>query len=472
MKDLMESIKDGDNILLTGGAGVGKTYQTNSIIEYLMANKIKFAVTAMTGLASQHLNFGMTIHRFLSIGNKTNINDLDELLCQSYFTDNLDSICHVKAIIIDEVSMMRPDFLELFDGVLKEARRLYNIKNNKLFDSSESLPFGGYQLIFVGDFCQLPPVVKSEEKLKYKWIFQHPIFISAKFRVFNLTEIKRTNDVIFSENLNKLRVGYYDESALDMLIKRVDKPLKKEGTVLMSKVNGVKYYNSQRLKHHSGDEIDLKGHFVVRDEIKDFEKKVKSLYFTAINESGLDKEINLKVGSRVMILSNNTLMNYSNGSQGILLGTKFFDEKNCTFTNKAGHIFDLDYKYFGECLHILLDNNENVIVPKKPYYIYGCSFDNKGKRLADIIYYQYPVTLGYAVSIHKSQGMSLDNMILDCANIFADGQFYVGISRAKSLEGLSIMNFNQNYIRADLDAVDFYINISQMNNGDIYNGGI
>jgi ATP-dependent DNA helicase PIF1 len=468
MKSIFQCVDDCDNILLTGGAGVGKTYHTNKIIEHLRLKGRKFAVCAMTGLASQHLHFGMTIHRFLGVGGRTSKNEMSDLLDSGYFNNNLDSICHVSAIIIDEISMMRSDFFELLDAVLVEARSRFNIISGKRIDLNCDVPFGGYQLIFVGDFCQLPPVVPGNESVPFNWVFQHPLFTRAKFRVFNLTETKRTSDSLFATTLNKIRVGHCDQVAYDMIWNRVDAKVGGDATILMSRVQGVKDYNEARLKAHDGDSLLLSGTVSVREDLKGFDKVVKRLYFNSIKESGLEKEILLKVGCKVMLLTNNPEMHFSNGSQGIVLGTKKFDALNNIFISRSGKSYDLDYKYFGECLHIHLDNGEDVVVPKKPYHVYGHTFDENGKRMTDATFWQYPVTLGYAVSIHKSQGMSLDRVILDCKSIFADGQFYVGLSRARSLEGLSVLNFHPGYIRANHEAVDFYLNISTKAPGDYY----
>lgn len=468
MKALMQALNDGDNLLLTGGAGVGKTYHTNKIIEHLRTQGKKFAVCAMTGLASQHLHFGMTIHRFLGIGGKTKKEDLGALLDSATFNENLDSICHVSAIIIDEVSMMRSDFLELMDATLVEARARYNLLLGKRIDYKCDQPFGGYQLILVGDFCQLPPVVPNNESVPCRWVFQHKLFHDGKFRIYNLLETKRTSDPDFANTLNKIRVGFCDKDAYEMIWSRTDAPIEGEGTILMSKVQGVKDYNEIRLNAHPGETLKLSGNVTIREELQGFDNVVKRLYFNAIKESSLEKEITLKVGCKVMLLSNNPDMNYSNGSQGIVLGMKKFDNLNNIFTSKTGIVHELDYKYFCECLHIELDGGEDIVVPKKPFNIFGHEFDENGRRKIDATFWQYPVTLGYAVSIHKSQGMSLDRMILDCKNIFADGQFYVGLSRARSLKGLSILNFHQGYVKADMDAVNFYLKISEFKQGDIY----
>jgi hypothetical protein len=468
MKDLIKAIDDGDNILLTGGAGVGKTYHTNKIIEHLKRKGRKFAVCAMTGLASQHLHFGMTIHRFLGIGGKTKKEDLADLVDNVTFNENLDSVCHVSAIIIDEVSMMRSDFLELMDATLIEARTRLNLMTGQRIDYKCDLPFGGYQIIMVGDFCQLPPVVPEDETVPCRWVFQHNLFMQAKFRIYNLLETKRTSDPAFANTLNKIRVGFCDETAYDMIWSRADAKIDGEGTILMSRVQGVKDYNQRRLNAHTGELLKLSGNVTIREELQGFDNVVKKLYFNAIKESSLEKELVLKVGCKIMLLANNPEMNYSNGTQGIVIGTKKFDALNSVFTSKTGLIHELDYKYYGECLHIQLDGGEDIVVPKKPFNIYGHEFDENGRRKVDATFWQYPVTLGYAVSIHKSQGMSLDRMILDCKNIFADGQFYVGLSRARSLEGLSVLNFHKDYVKADNDAVNFYLKIGQMKQGEIY----
>ena len=131
-KPLLQALEDGDNILLTGGAGVGKTYHTNKLIEHLHKTGRKFAVTALTGLASQHLHMGMTIHRFLGVGNKSSVSDIGDLKESSAFYEAMDMMKEVSAIFIDEVSMKRPDFFELMDLVLRMSRKRINVKAAKI----------------------------------------------------------------------------------------------------------------------------------------------------------------------------------------------------------------------------------------------------------------------------------------------------------------------------------------------------
>jgi hypothetical protein len=467
-KTLIQAIDDNNNILLTGGAGVGKTYHTNQIIAHLKKRGKKFAVCAMTGLASQHLDFGMTIHRFLGVGGHTKKNDIFELTERKDFLKNLDSIFHISTIIIDEVSMMRSDFLELMDEVLKFMRLRASITNNIMADPRVYQPFGGYQMIFVGDFLQLPPVVPEDEEVPYKWIFQSPLFIEARFRVYCLKETKRTSDPKFANALNKLRVGYCDDETYEMIWGRTEAVLDGEATVLMSRVKSVEEFNKQRLLNEPGTMHTLSGIISVREELKCDDKLVRKLYSQILKEVPVEKSIDVKLGCRVMLLANNPTMGYMNGSQGILKDIVQIQSEYPVWTNNQGITIDLDYTYFGECLHVLLDDGRDVLVSKKAYKLYGNSFDDEGRRLADLVFFQFPITLGYAVSIHKSQGMSLDRMILDCSKIFADGQLYVGVSRARSLAGMSVLNFHRDYIKADQDAVDFYLKIGTYKQGQIY----
>jgi len=470
MKEIIQAVDDGDNILLTGGAGVGKTYHSNMIIDHMLSKKRKFAVCALTGLASQHLHFGMTIHRFLGIGNKTSMESFDDLMREPMFVANLDSLMDVTAILIDEVSMMRTDLLGLIDLVLKELRARKNLRDGLSVNRSHHRPFGDYQVIYVGDFCQLPPVVKKDESVPYKWIFQHPLFIEAEFRVYNLLEVKRTDDLKLATLYNKVRVGYLDKESEEIIASRNNAKSSVDATTLMSRIESVKTYNEKRIRDESGEEIILSGIVSIREEIKDNgdDKEIRNLYRVAISESGLVKDIYTKIGCKLMLLANNTDMDYSNGSQGKLLDIKRFSDDNNTFTNEEGKLIDLDFRYFGECLIVLLDNGRKVVVPRKPYHVYGHGFDEKGKRLIDASFYQYPVILGYGISIHKSQGMSLANMVLDCKQIFAEGQFYVGLSRGRSLDGISLLNFNKAYLRADPLAVNFYLQLASYKQGQIY----
>jgi hypothetical protein len=236
----------------------------------------------------------------------------------------------------------------------------------------------------------------------------------------------------------------------------------------MSRVKSVEEFNKQRLLNEPGTMHTLSGIISVREELKCDDKLVRKLYSQILKEVPVEKSIDVKLGCRVMLLANNPTMGYMNGSQGILKDIVQIQSEYPVWTNNQGITIDLDYTYFGECLHVLLDDGRDVLVSKKAYKLYGNSFDDEGRRLADLVFFQFPITLGYAVSIHKSQGMSLDRMILDCSKIFADGQLYVGVSRARSLAGMSVLNFHRDYIKADQDAVDFYLKIGTYKQGQIY----
>ena len=454
---ILKKARSGGNIFITGGAGVGKTFLSNKIIDHFYNSNKKLAVTAMTGLASQHLSFGQTIQRFTLTGGYTSLKDLDKLVNAKYFKMMNRKIADVDAIMIDEISMMRPDYIHLLDAVLRRVMFLHYEGTGK-----HMLPFGGKQLIAVGDFLQLPPVIMREENMLLNYAFQTEAWEKAKFTIAMLTEVKRQSDLEFIETLNKFRVGYVDKDAIDMMRSRENVKQEHNPIMLMSKIKKVQTYNNELLKSHNGKEEVLSGIIRVGSHLEGRDDIIKMRYREVLAEAGLDKEIFVKIGCRVMCLANETTMDISNGMLGTLIGFKLVDEMSDTYFDEKGERYDLDYKFHGECLEVEFDDGRRRLIPRKEFRIKskeGYVSDKTGEPLNDIQYWQYPIAVGYAISIHKSQGMSLDNVHLDCSGIFADGQLYVGASRAKTLQGLSISNFMAGYVRANQHAVDYYMNL-------------
>jgi hypothetical protein len=154
----------------------------------------------------------------------------------------------------------------------------------------------------------LPPVVKKDESVPCKWIFQHQLFLDAKIRVYNLLEVKRTTDLKLATLCNKIRVGYLDKESEELIAARANAVSTMDATVLMSRINNVKDYNERRINSETGDAIVLSGGVKIRDEVKGEgdSNKIKMLYRVAISESGLEKDIKVKVGCKIMLLANNT----------------------------------------------------------------------------------------------------------------------------------------------------------------------
>ena len=417
------------NVCVTGGGGVGKTFTTNAVIEKLEKSKKKFAVTALTGLASTHLRWGMTIHSFSGIRNFTSIHDFDAIKYGRGFTAVKKHIKDIDVLIIDEVSMWRPDTFELVDGVCRFCR------------DDMTTPFGGIHVMLVGDFCQLPPVIGREEKLKEQWIFENKTWEEANIKVFNLTEIKRQSDINLINGLNAMRFGDYNQHAKWLLKECKDRELKNEAVVLMSRRKDVDDYNKYRLDLLASKEE----YYTAITKIKDHVNDIRRVY-ADLMDKGLEKEVMLKIGSKVMITAN-----MQNGLKNGMTGTYLGLQKGVNAD--AGD-------FMNDTVRILLDGDKpkEVGLPRLRLSVKNREglMNDEGEPLEDGYIMQFPIKLASAITIHKSQGMTLENVMVDSRGIFAEGQMYVAASRAKSLEGLSIMGFDKRHIKANYKAVEFY----------------
>lgn len=414
------------NVCLTGGGGVGKTFLTNEIIKLLKNDNKKFAVTAMTGLASTHLEFGMTMHSFTGISNFVALTDFHAVKSSKAFRSAVKSLKEVEFLFVDESSMWRPDTFELVDGVCRFARDKMDI------------PFGGIKLMDIGDFLQLPPVIGREERLKEQWCFETKSWEEAQFKIFNLTEIKRQSDRDLINGLNALRFGEYSKEAQWLLKECKDRVLEHEAVVLMSKRKDVDGYNCFKLDLLS-DKLECHSCITKIHQEADDPRRV----YAQLLDKGLEKEIVLKIGSRVMITAN-----MQNGLKNGMTGT---------YLGMVPNVNAMAGDFMNDAMRILLDNGKEVVLPRLRLSIKSNWRWNKdGEEAEDGYIMQFPIKLAFAITIHKSQGMSLDNVMVDTNGIFADGQLYVAASRAKTLEGLSIRGFNKRHIKANAKAVNFY----------------
>ena len=197
IEKMLEAVNEGRNILITGGAGTGKSYNIRKIIEWAESEDINIARTALTGMASLQFDCGETLHRCLGLGFNKNVGDLNKITRSYIFrTEKRWEIESIDIIIIDEISMLRSDTLELCNAVFQ-----YVMDNDE--------PFGGKQVIFSGDFMQLPPIVRPEEKniVTKPWAFQSELWEKLELEIIYLTEIKRQDDPQFAQALNTIRAG-------------------------------------------------------------------------------------------------------------------------------------------------------------------------------------------------------------------------------------------------------------------------
>ena len=415
---VLDALEKNKYVFLTGAAGTGKSYTTRKVIQ--VYGKENVAVTASTGAAAIVVG-GDTIHKIFKLGINNDIqsmlafdNKMIEQIMNNrgvdeddarriYFYKTKNVLEAAKLLIIDEISMLSAKHIEMI---------FYRIKQFNL----EKL-----QILAVGDFLQLPPVTKSNEKKEYA--FEHPLW-EQNFKTVELTEVKRTSDEEFIYVLRQIRKGKYTRR-VDEFIKQhtVDK-LPKECNQLFSLRRKVEIINEKMLNEIEATPYKFKGHFLVSAN-KNEEKKY-------LKEIPTPLELTLKVGCRVMFTANVNGL-YVNGEMGTVTE---LSEDNIKVMKDNGNVVKVELFSFKR--YKTTERNGKIVMEE------------------DIAFVQYPLTIGYASTIHKSQGASIDKVGIDCKGIFEDSQFYVAMSRAKDPNNLYIKNFERYHIQVDDKVLEFY----------------
>jgi len=379
------------HVLVTGKAGTGKS----TLLDYFrsMTSK-KIAVLAPTGVAAVNVK-GQTIHSFFNF--KTDVT-LDSVKRVVEEVPNL--YTELDAIVIDEISMVRADLLDCVDKFLR-----LNCKSKK--------PFGGKQMIFFGDLYQLPPVVTSSEKRYFKEAYTSPYFFSARvmekidLEVVELLKVYRQEDEEFIEILNAIRHGEVDQRVLEKLNTRYnpdfEPPAGKFYVYLTSRNDKAHEINKEHLQRLPG-------------KLYSFEAKISGDFDE--DSYPADPVLYLKRGAQVMFLNNDSEGRWVNGS--------------------VGEVLEIDEGE--EVIFVRLREDEVVEVSPHKWNVFKYRYDRFLRSITvDKIgtFVQYPLKLAWAITIHKSQGKTFENVILDLSGgIFAPGQLYVALSRCRSLEGL------------------------------------
>jgi len=372
------------NVFITGSAGTGKSFLLNQLRE-----KYDLTVTASTGAAAVNVS-GTTIHSFSGVG----IGDKPaQALYYQMRQGKRDAIQTCKMLAIDEISMLSAEMLDLIDAVFKLVRK------------SEE-PFGGIQVIVIGDFLQLPPVSKDGN---CRFAFESLAWEQAQFKVILLDKIYRQTDASFLDVLNNIRVGNPVEISSNTT--------PGNDTIRLYSVNSLAdSYNLQKLR-----ELKTPNFFYAAYDSGD----AKGI--ALIDKHSLaPKELYLRVGARVMLLINKFDFGLVNGSMGTVV--------NLT-PGEATVRFD-----DGGTISLGAEVASRVVVNKEEI----------ARRT------QIPLRLAWAISIHKSQGMTLDKVFIDCQGIFESGQVYVALSRVRKKEGLTLVNFRPEMVKANMKAVEFY----------------
>ncbi|MGO2231523.1 AAA family ATPase [Psychrobacter sp.] len=442
----LDILKTGQNVFLTGSAGSGKTYTLNQYIDYLRARRVPVAVTASTGIAATHMN-GTTIHSWSGIGIKDELSDRDltNLSRKQFLADRLKE---TAVLIIDEISMLHAKQLNLVSQVLKHVRK-------------NDTAFGGIQVVVAGDFFQLPPIGSKGESNREKFAFMSEAWLDAKFRICYLSEQHRqVNEEIESgldldDILNQIRRQEVTFEAIAALESTFDQNVDVTRTRLYTHNLNVNKINDKELAALDGEMMRFEATSTGDSKL------VETLKKTVRTQD----ELILKVGAKVMFIKNNTELGVSNGTMGELIGfvaVKVDDSKDSSdtiikedesdsdaYTASAGNDeTDSEQakakKPTTQKMPVVRLNSGREVVAEPEEWIIE---DETGDVLAS--YLQVPLCLAWAITIHKSQGMTLDAAEIDLSRTFELGQGYVALSRLKSLAGLQLLGMNNMSLQLD-----------------------
>ncbi len=390
----LDILKTGANVFLTGAPGAGKSYVINQYTDWLEVAGIPVAITASTGIAATHIG-GVTIHSWSAIGTRDDLTerDLDTILGKEYVVKRLKK-SHV--LIIDEISMLSADTLDMVDVVLQRAR-----------GSREA--FGGVQVVMVGDFFQLPPITKGVGEIQYA--FSARAWRQADPLVCYISDQYRHEDELLSGILQAIRSDSVEESHYTLLGEQTDIGYEDiEPTRLFTHNAAVDELNLQELKRLPGN----KKQYTMK-------RTGNKLLTEGLVRSCLSPEqLVLCEDAMVMCTKNNFEAGYANGTLGRIIG---FDRE----TNLP---------------RILTAGGTEVLVKPTTW-----SIVDHGKTIAEIE--QLPLRLAWAITVHKSQGMSLDAAEVDLSRAFVYGQGYVALSRVRTLTGLKVSGMNPNALSID-----------------------
>jgi hypothetical protein len=399
---IQQSLARRENIFITGKAGTGKTTLLKQIVKDLKANKECVAVLAPTGVAAKNAG-GVTIHSFLRLPISPYLPNVKMPHLYGLNSEGQEVIKHVDTIIIDEISMVRCDLLDMVDDVLRHYRHSKEI-------------FGGVRIIVFGDLYQLMPVVTQKDWTLMKEWYRSPYFFSSKvyeghpFKMITLQKVYRQTDSNFLDLLNEVRNGTISNQTLALLGKKY-----RESKDVKPKDNVIRLTTHNRLANNYNTEVfqSLKG--------PESEYSATITGFVHPVEYPTFGTLVLKKGARVMFVKNDTLSHsYVNGTLGTVLRCDShsvsvkIDGDNGTIISVTPQMWSFDEYYYNRATHTL-------------------DLRHRGS------FTQIPLKLAWAITIHKSQGLTFDHVIIDAGKAFTYSQVYVALSRCRKFEGITLV---------------------------------
>lgn len=396
-KQAYELLTSGENVFLTGGAGCGKSFVIKHFTREISSKQMP--ILASTGAAAVLLG-GRTFHSFFGLGI---MEGGREATFQRASKDRrlMKRLSEVEGVILDEVSMISGDALSLAESLARIARQ-------------SDLPWGGMRMIAVGDFAQLPPVTRTGNR---DWAFKSESWIKSGFIPYQLSHNERVQDAAFLTVLSKVRNGIVDEQVRVFLNEhQFENDELDTATRLFSRRDQSLQYNLRRLAEIDAEEI-----------------RVPSIYFgsekhqeSMMKQGPVPPELSLKIGAEVLFIQNDPNKRWVNGTRGRVVE---IEDDKVVVEKRQGRDVTVEKQQFSQ-------------------------LDADGNMVASVI--QFPLSLAYATTIHKSQGATLDELWCDLSNLWEPGQAYVALSRLRYARGLKILNWNARSIRVDPFVRQFY----------------
>ena len=462
-KQVVHAAMGGNSILLSGPGGTGKTWVVKEIVRRLRAAGRNVAVTAMTGVAAINMGGGAsTVHSYLGIG--LGKGSADSLSAQ-IFQKKPHILSRWKALdvlIIDEISMMSP---ELFDKLNEMAKNFRHgpLRRRLLAGTTEDdrPPWGGIQLILVGDFLQLPPIDKNRTFEAKTWAE------SIGSAHLLTTNHRQSSDSEYRNILSHMRLGTLTDAMIARINQRVC-PAPGDGikpTFLCSRNDMARSINSRELDRLRDSDPDLQSYLFCAEIDRSNKKYPKQKMDREVENCIMPRELELCVGAQVMLLRNmywpenrrsdgtlpdfysdpaaslTKVLRYCNGSRGVVIGFGHDAEDNLCPRVKFAR-----------------DGGVLIISPQEQKFI---TISDSGIETTNFTITQFPLKVAYAVTIHKAQGLTLDRARIDTSGCFLDGHTYVAFSRVKSLQSVYLTTpLKRAHLKTDTKALAYYKGLS------------